>query len=181
MYRLVGLRVAARAVGEGIVPGFCGAGHPGVRWGALALGALRLDIGNVLPPRRCWRAVVGCLGRHLRLGQPRRRGQRRRRVYTTSFAGHSATAPTGAPERAISDGSRARAIRRSAPQRSEDLRQRWRPLFTDVVGSLPPAGKSAFVEAVVGKRLPLSLISIPSSHPKGVRQRFERRRAKNTT
>ena len=70
---------------------------------------------------------------------------------------------------------------RDSSERSEDLRQRWRPLFTDVVGSLPPAGKSAFVEAVVGKRLPLSLISIPSSHPKGVRQRFERRRAKNTT
>ena len=143
MDALVGLRVAARAVRKRIVPGFCWSRHPGVRWGALALGALRLDIGNVLPPRRCWRAVVGCLGRFLRLGQPRRRGQRRRRVYTTSFAGHSATAPpTGAPERAISDGSRARATRRSAPQRSEDLPQRWRPQFHMVVGSLPGAAQS---------------------------------------
>ena len=75
--------------------------------GALWIGALRLDIGNVLPPRRVG-VLWWCLGRHLRLGLPRRRGRRRRQ--TTSFAGHSATAPpTGAPERAISDGSRARA------------------------------------------------------------------------
>ena len=87
--------------------------------------------------------------------------------------GHSATAPpTGAPERAISDGSRARATRRSAPQRSEDLQQRWRPLPNMVVGSLPAAGKSAFVEAVVGKRLPHFIVSILSLHAKGVRQRF---------
>ena len=41
-----------------------------------------------------------------------------------------------------------------------------------VVGSLPPAGKSALVKAVVGKRLPHIIISIPSSRTKGVRQRY---------
>ena len=107
-----------------VVPGFCWSRHPGVRWGALALGALRLDIGNVLPPRRCWRAVVGCLGRFLRLGQPRRRGQRRRRVYTTSFAGHSATAPpTGARSEQFPT-TRARATRRAATATPRTLPQR---------------------------------------------------------
>ena len=42
------------------------------------------------------------------------------------------------------------------------------------------AKKSAFVEAVVGKRLPLSLISIPSLHTKGVRQRFINAAAPNS-
>jgi len=44
--------------------------------------------------------------------------------------------------------------------------------FFFMVGSLPAAGKSAFVEAVVGKRLPRFIVSIPSLHTKGVPQRL---------
>ena len=41
-----------------------------------------------------------------------------------------------------------------------------------VVGSLPAPGKSALLKAVVGKRLPHFIVSIPSLHTKGVRQRL---------
>ena len=136
-----------------------------------------------MPPR-----VTGCVVRSLpwsrASGAASAPGAAATACLHDKLRGHSATAPpTGAPERAISDGSRARAIRRSAPQRSEDLPQRWRPqkLFAPEWAASLAAGKSAFVEAVVGKRLPHFIVSIPSLHTKGVRQRFERRRAKNTT
>ena len=50
-----------------------------------------------------------------------------------------------------------------------------------VVGSLPPAGKSALLKAVVGKRLPRFLISIPSLHTLEVRQRLINAAAPNST
>ena len=127
-------------------------------------------MGNVLPPPRVTGCVEwcclglwcfwGCLG----AGGccDRRQASRPQR--------HSAA--NGAPERAISDGSRARATRRSAPRTSSSGGSGGGRKKNKNEGSLPAPGKSAFVKAVVGKGLPQFIDSIPSLHTKGVRQRL---------
>ena len=90
--------------------------------------------------------------------QRRQRGLRSAQFPTARGRARLVAALRGAPRTSDSDGGR----------------------FFMGGGQPAAAGNSAVVEAVVGKRLPLSLVSIPSLHTKGVRQRFINAAAPNS-